>query len=102
MTVASLDSLVNSLAHLARGGLPGTESQQTGAVLACTMERQQYKNLRDLSAGVESDFLSKRHEVDMKWIDDDEQRQNESEEEEAKNIKAKMASLTPPLACLFG
>lgn len=45
MTVASLDSLVDSFTNLARGRLPGAESQLTGATLASTMEIQQYGNL---------------------------------------------------------
>lgn len=61
VTVAGLQGLVNSLADLARGRLPGAESQlaASGLVYNCGWIDRRY--VRDLGASVESDLLSERH-----------------------------------------
>lgn len=63
MTVAGLESLVDSLADLTRGRLPGTETQLTATLVHSTIEHREGRgDLRDLSTGVEGDLSSKRHD----------------------------------------
>lgn len=76
MTVARLQGVVDGLADLTGGGLPGAESQSAVQVSLESIVHAT-DDIRDLSTGVESESLAERHDGDRQRMECREKRRTD-------------------------